>query len=114
MCQARFSSEELRAIRNQIDVKFVIVELLGIPSKAVEGRFRFLCPLCGEFRTATNPKTNLGRCFRCKSNFNTIELVMSEKQLSFIESVKLLQPHIWRHQAAAVKARAAISASNIS
>lgn len=58
----QFSSEELHIIRNQVLVKGLI-EYLDIPTKEVEGVFRFLCPCCGEFQTGVNPKTNLARCF---------------------------------------------------
>ena len=44
-----------------------------LPVKRSEGYFRFLCPLCGDFNTATNSRTNLARCFRCEKNFNPIE-----------------------------------------
>lgn len=86
----RFSSEELHALRNRVSVR-VLIESLGIPHKEIEGVFRFLCPKCREFQTAVNPKTNLSRCFRCQENFNTIELVMKDRQISFVESVRLLK-----------------------
>lgn len=86
----RFTSDDLHAVRNQISIRHVI-ESLEIPSKEVEGVFRFLCPQCGEFQTAVNPKTNLSRCFRCQANFNTIEILMKDRQLSFVESVKFLK-----------------------
>lgn len=87
----RFSGQELRAIRNQVSIRLVVEDLLKIPCKESEGVFRFLCPRCNEFQTGINPNTNLGRCFRCKENFNTIELVMAANRLSFVESVKMLQ-----------------------
>jgi len=87
----RFSDEELYRIRNDIPVRAVISELLAIASKEIEGIYRFLCPNCGEFQTAVNLKTNLSRCFRCQRNFNTIELVMEDRKVSFVESVKMLQ-----------------------
>lgn len=86
----RFSKEELHRIRNDLSVRWVIETLLQLPHKEVEGVFRFLCPACGEFQTAVNPKTNLSRCFRCQLNFNTIELVMREQNVSFVEAVKFL------------------------
>lgn len=88
--QKRFSSEELCNLRNKISVKDLI-QRLEIPNKYSEGKFRFLCPECGEFQTGVNDKTNLSRCFLCNKNFNTIELVMHERKLSFVESVKFLQ-----------------------
>ena len=87
----RFTSEDLYAIRNDISVRYVIENILNIPAKEVEGIFRFLCPTCGEFQTAINPKTNLSRCFRCLQNFKTIELVMHDQKMSFVDSVKFLQ-----------------------
>ena len=38
-------------------------------------------------RTATNPRTNLGRCFRCQRNFNPIDLVMVVKRYTFLQAV---------------------------
>lgn len=86
----RFSSEELSAVRNAIPMRLVIENLSGLPHKEREGTFRFLCPICNEFQTGINQKTNLSRCFRCNRNFNTIELLMQSRSLSFVESVKLL------------------------
>ena len=90
----RFSSEELYAVRNNIALRKVICEVLEIPSKDVAGVFRFLCPKCREFQTAINVKTNLSRCFRCQVNFNAIELVMQDRGLKFVESVRLLQQYV--------------------
>lgn len=86
----RFSSEELNRLRNNVAVRIVIEILLQLPHKEVEGVYRFLCPVCGEFETGLNPATNLARCFRCSKNFNPIELVMADRGLSFVQSVKLL------------------------
>ncbi len=86
-----FSSQELFMLRNHIPIDTLIEKHLKLPSKFSEGFFRFLCPLCNEFQTATNPKTNLGRCFRCERNFNTIDMVMICKGLKFVEGVKYLK-----------------------
>lgn len=86
----RYSKEILRKLRNDIPVDFVIADLLKQPNKISEGYFRFLCPNCGEFNTAVNPKTNLGRCFSCEKNFNPIDLVMSVKTYSFTQAVEYL------------------------
>lgn len=86
-----FSSKELYELRNSIPVDVLIETKLGIPAKISEGVFRFLCPLCNEFQTGVNPKTNLSRCFRCEKNFNTIDLVMTCRSIGFVESVKYLQ-----------------------
>ncbi|MCA9266747.1 MAG: hypothetical protein KDA60_22970, partial [Planctomycetales bacterium] len=56
-----------------------------------EGRFCFLCPQCNEFLTATNPSTNLGRCFHCETNFNTIDLVMATQECDFVAAVQYLE-----------------------
>jgi DNA primase len=86
-----FSSRELYKLRNSIPIDVLIEKELAIPSKISEGFFRFLCPLCNEFQTAVNPKTNMGRCFRCEKNFNTIDMVMTWQNTGFVESVKYLQ-----------------------
>lgn len=86
----RFSKELLRQLRNDIPVNILIAELLDIPTKISEGYVRFLCPICREFNTAINPKTNLGKCFYCNKNFNPIDLVMTVKHLNFKEAVQFL------------------------
>jgi len=87
----RFSSQELFELRNHIPIDTLIERRLMLPSKVTEGFFRFLCPVCQEFQTAINPKTNLARCFRCERNFNTIDLVMICRNMSFVESVTYLK-----------------------
>ncbi len=91
MITKRFSSQELYNLRNLIPIHILIEKILMIPSKISEGFFRFLCPLCSEFNTATNPETNLARCFRCEKNFNTIDMVMVTRKANFVESVKFLK-----------------------
>ncbi len=88
----RFSSQLLRSLRNDLRIDDLIRHRLDIPWKEREGYLRFLCPRCSEFHTATNPKTNLARCFRCGVNFNPIELVMAVQGSSFVDSVKILAP----------------------
>ena len=85
----RFSSELLRSLRNDLPIASML-EVLEVPMKTSEGYCRFLCPLCGEFNTATKPSTNLGRCFRCRENFNPIDIVMVVKRLNFLETVEFL------------------------
>ena len=87
----RFSADQLYELRNTIAINTVIQELLSIPAKTSEGVFRFLCPVCNEFYTATNPATNLARCFVCQKNFNPIDLVMAVQKSSFVEAVTYLQ-----------------------
>lgn len=102
MAHKRFSSQVLFVIRNNIEINVVISELLKMPVKISEGHLRFLCPICHEFTTATNRKTNLGRCFRCRQNFNTIEIVMLDKKINFIAAVALLQDYLHVPPATAV------------
>lgn len=87
----RFSSEELFELRNAIPIQVLIKDLLEIPGKTTDGFFHFLCPICHEFQTAINPRTNLARCFLCRKNFNAIDLVMVVKESGFIESVAYLK-----------------------
>jgi len=89
----RFTPNELFSLRNFIPIDGLIEKKLMIPSKFSEGFFRFLCPLCNEFQTATNPKTNLARCFRCQRNFNTIDMVMICRKVNFVQSVKYLKAY---------------------
>lgn len=86
----RYSKETLRMLRNEIPIARLISDFLRIPCKVSEGYFRFLCPLCSEFQTATNPRTNLARCFRCHKNFNPIDMVMVVKCCNFREAVQLI------------------------
>jgi DNA primase len=87
----RYPKQTLRRLRNDIPIAILIADILDIPSKITEGYFRFLCPLCADFDTATNPKTNLARCFTCQKNFNTIDLAMLVKRQNFREAVQFLQ-----------------------
>lgn len=89
--ERRFSGEELYRLRNLIRIDRLIDLELGVPCREIEGVFRFLCPICHEFQTAVNPKTNLARCFRCERNFNSIDMVMIIRGLGFVESVWYLQ-----------------------
>jgi hypothetical protein len=86
-----FSSQQLYTLRNNINVQMLIEKILRIPCHVTKGCFRFLCPLCNGYDTAVNPKTNLARCFGCKKNFNTIDLVMLVRQLEFVDSVRFLR-----------------------
>ena len=90
MAESHYTRQELFILRNHIPVDSLIKEL-GIPCKMIEGHFRFCCPVCNEFNASVNPKTNLARCFDCRKNYNTIDLVMLVKGSNFIQSVKFLQ-----------------------
>ena len=88
----RFPAHLLRSLRNDLPIDDLIRRRLDLPCKEREGYLRFLCPLCSEFHTATNPKTNLARCFRCRVNFNPIELVIAVEHASFVDAVRVLLP----------------------
>ena len=85
-----YSKELLTRLRNEIPISIVIGDILDMPSKTTEGYFRFLCPVCKECDTATNPKTNLARCFGCERNFNPIDMVMVVKHMNFKDAVEYL------------------------
>ena len=87
----RYSKQTLTMLRNQIPIATLIADFLDLPCKVSEGYFRFLCPACNEFNTATNPKTNLARCFACQTNFNTIDIVMLVKRYNFRDAVDFLE-----------------------
>ena len=88
----RFPADFLRALRNEVPINDLIRLHLELEWKEREGYLRFLCPRCSEFHTATNPKTNLARCFRCAVSFNPIELVMAVEHCAFVDAVNLLAP----------------------
>lgn len=94
MTSRRFSHQELYRLRNKIPVAILIEKVLKVPSRTTEGVFRFLCPLCNEFTTAVNSKTNLARCFGCEKNFNTIDLVMLVKKMDFVNTIGFLKESV--------------------
>lgn len=87
----RYAKQTLRRLRNDIPIAILIADILELPCKTDEGYFRFLCPRCGGFDTATNPRTNLARCFTCKQNLNPIDITMIVKRQNFREAVQFLQ-----------------------
>lgn len=87
----RFSKEMMYRIRNDIPVESVITDILRMESKSSDGHLRFLCPICRDFHTATKPDTNLGRCFRCKRNFNPVDLVIIVNEWDFVKTVTHLR-----------------------
>lgn len=88
-----FTCELLYRLRNEIAIPDLLARL-DWPHKRREGRFVFLCPRCGEFLTAINPRTNLGRCFTCERNFNPIDLVMVIQGVDFVTAVHYLEPYL--------------------
>lgn len=89
----RFTSQLLYQVRNDIPLAYLLPNVLHHPCKYSEGFVRFLCPRCMNFNTSINPGNNLGRCFACKENFNTIDFVMALKKFSFPKSVYFLLQH---------------------
>jgi DNA primase len=87
-----YTDDFLTMLRNQINIDQVIDRLM-IDTRQGNNLRRFRCPLCDRFHTATNPKTNLGRCFECQKNFNPIDLVMAATRFDFIETVEFLKKH---------------------
>lgn len=88
--EKRFSKQELYMLRNNIPIEFVIVELLKLPATGQSNVCRFSCPQCRKLTLAINRRTNLAYCSRCKKSFNTIDLVMCARRLSFVETVRFL------------------------
>jgi len=85
--------ENLHALRNHFEITALFSQL-GIPTHHRGARISFRCPTCGEYHTATNPRTNLARCFRCMRNFNPIELVMAERNSTFLQAVSYLETRL--------------------
>ncbi len=86
-----YTADFLRMLRNQIPINEVIIDLLNLEVRNDQQILRFRCPLCDNFHTATNHKTNLARCFDCKNNFNPIDLVMTVENCGFLDAVKILK-----------------------
>ena len=86
-----YTEDFLRKLRNQIPINQVIIDLLNLEVRNNHEILRFRCPLCNNFHTATNHKTNLARCFDCCENFNPIDLVMTVGKYGFLDAVKILK-----------------------
>ncbi|MCU7940607.1 MAG: hypothetical protein KZQ74_13940 [gamma proteobacterium symbiont of Bathyaustriella thionipta] len=86
---ATFTKQQLFQVRNEIHIDDLISDKLNL-ERQFNGMWRFRCPLCQQFNTATQKKTNLGRCFSCQQNFNTIDLVIYSKKINFVPAVQWL------------------------
>ena len=84
-----FTKAQLFQVRNEIDIDWLISDKLNL-ERQFNGLWRFRCPLCQDFNTATQKTTNLTRCFSCQKNFNTIDLVIYCKKINFTPSVNFL------------------------
>lgn len=92
-----FTDELLRRLRNEIGWPSLL-EQLNWPHKQRQGQLAFLCPRCGEYLSAVNPATNLGRCFYCETNFNPIDFVIAARDCDFTTAVRYLTPQLPRHE----------------
>lgn len=92
MQQGTYTKDLLRALRNNVSINYVILDLLAIPAYHTHKRLSFQCPCCKGWDTATKTDTNLARCFNCNRNFNPIDLVITARGLSFHNAVQLLTP----------------------
>jgi DNA primase len=97
MSKKRFSSQQLYCLRNELPIDMLIEKQLRMSCQIADGRFRFLCPLCGQFDTAVNRQTNLARCFGCGKNFNTIDLVMLTRKVDFVTGIGYLKALVENH-----------------
>ena len=88
-----YTDDFLRMLRNKVKIDRVI-DVLMLDTRQGKDLLRLRCPVCDGFHTATNPGTNLGRCFECGKNFNPIDLVMAATRFEFIETVEFLKKHI--------------------
>ena len=86
-----YPDDFLRMLRNDIPIDEVIVDLLNLEVQKDRKTIRFRCPLCYNFHTATNHKTNLARCFDCQKNFNPIDMVITVGNCGFVDAVKILK-----------------------
>ena len=84
-----YPADFLRMLRNDIPIDEVIVDLLNLEVQKNRKTIRFRCPLCYNFHTATNHKTNLARCFDCEKNFNPIDMVITVGNCGFVDAVKI-------------------------
>ena len=89
-----YPADFLRMLRNDIPIDQVIVDLLNLEVQKDRKTIRFRCPLCYNFHTATNHKTNLARCFDCQKNFNPIDMVITVGNCGFVDAVKILKDRI--------------------
>lgn len=91
MSDQRYDDEFLKRLRNDIPITKVI-QHLDWPCKVRDGRLVFLCPRCQETESAVNPRTNLGRCFRCETNFNPLDFTIYAWRCDFRTAVEHLTP----------------------
>ncbi len=86
----RFSQRQLSILRNDIPIERVIVDFLSLHFCHDGSKLRFACPMCQGLDTSILTSSNLARCFSCRRNFNTIEIVMAHLTIGFVDSVNWL------------------------
>lgn len=84
-----FTDALLRKLRNSVDFERLF-DRLDWPHKHRNGQLAFVCPKCGEYGSAVNPRTNLARCFWCQTNFNPIDFAMIVQKCGFVDAVHYL------------------------
>jgi len=94
----RFSKQRLHDLRNKIPMHDLIENHLGLPNRISDNIFRFQCPQCESYHTGVKSQTNLARCFDCRRNYNTIDLVMTVKQVEFYDSAVFLENILFAHR----------------
>lgn len=69
----------LHSLRNDLPMPFTFQQLgdQAPYAKTVEGRFRFVCPHCGDLNAVLNPRNNLAHCFNCRTHINNIDLLIA-------------------------------------
>ncbi len=80
----------LRRLRNEIDFGNLF-RYMRWPHKRQDGKLIFVCPDCSESQTDVNRQTNLARCFRCKKNWNPIDITIAVYRIEFLEAVGQLE-----------------------
>ena len=94
----RFSKKDLFELRNLIPIQQLIGDL-QVPFIYENNVFRFLCPMCKGYNTSIKYDKNLGRCFNCKKNFNTIDIAIKIRTTDFVDNVKYLKKYLSDYQA---------------
>ena len=92
-----FDDHFQRHLRNDISWELLLTQLRW-PHKQRQGQLAFLCPRCHEYLSAVNPRTNLGRCFYCQTNFNPIDFTMVVEECDFVTAVGYLKPLLSRRR----------------
>ena len=89
----------LRSLRNDLPMPFTFQQLGNQApyAKTIEGRFRFVCPHCGDLNAVLNPRNNLAHCFNCQANINNIDILLA-LGYRFREAVETLQQYLRLYQ----------------